>query len=53
VEVLPAWHLPELNIHAITTARDYLPRKTHAFIEFFRKRLGQPPYWEQGLTSPR
>lgn len=49
VEVLPGWRLPEQSVHALTTVRDYLPRKTHLFIDFFRKRLGNPPYWEKGL----
>jgi DNA-binding transcriptional LysR family regulator len=53
VEVLPSWKLPDLTLHALTTARDYLPRKTHVFIDFFRKRVGHPPYWEQGLAAPR
>lgn len=51
VEVLPGWQLPEQSIHALTTERDYLPRKIHAFIKFFRQRLGTPPYWEKGRTS--
>jgi hypothetical protein len=28
------------DIHAITSARDHLPRKTRAFIDFLRDRLG-------------
>lgn len=52
VQVLSDWDLPEQGIHAVTTARDYLPRKTRAFIDFFRDRLGEPPYWERGLSIP-
>lgn len=52
VRVLPQWELPEAPINAVTTARDHLPRKTHAFIEFFRERLGTPHYWEKGLAAP-
>lgn len=52
VRVLPDWDLPELGIHTLTTARDDLPRKTRAFIDFFRDRLGNPPYWERGLPAP-
>lgn len=52
MRVLPDWELPEQDIHALTTTRDQLPRKTRAFIEFFRSRLGDPPYWEQGLPAP-
>jgi DNA-binding transcriptional LysR family regulator len=47
VQVLPDWQLPDLGIFAVTTARDYLPRKTRAFIDFFRERVGDPPYWER------
>lgn len=48
LEVLPDWHSPELGIHVLTTARDDMPRKTRAFIDFFRDYLGSPPYWERG-----
>jgi DNA-binding transcriptional LysR family regulator len=52
VRVLPAWELPEQPIHAITTARDYVPQKTRAFVDFFRARLGERPYWERGKPAP-
>lgn len=52
VEVLPGWRLPEQSVHALTTVRDYLPRKTHVFIDFFRRRLGRTPYWEHGQAAP-
>jgi DNA-binding transcriptional LysR family regulator len=47
VQVLPAWKMPELGIHAVYPSRDYLPRKTRAFIDFFAAHLGDPPYWEK------
>lgn len=50
-QVLPGWELPELGIFAVTTARDDVPRKTRAFIDFFRARIGNPPYWERGLPA--
>ncbi len=46
VQVLPEWSLPAQNIYAVTTVREPLPRKTNAFIEFLRARIGAPPYWE-------
>jgi DNA-binding transcriptional LysR family regulator len=49
VQVLPEWELPAHEVHALTTSREHLPRKTRAFIEFFRGRIGNPPYWERGL----
>jgi DNA-binding transcriptional LysR family regulator len=52
VRVLPDWELPDQGIHALTTAREHLPRKTRAFIDFFRARLGEEPYWERGLLAP-
>jgi DNA-binding transcriptional LysR family regulator len=52
VQVLPEWESPQPGIFVITTARDYLPRKTRAFIEFFRERIGEPPYWDRGLSRP-
>lgn len=42
VQVLPDWSSPEHGIFAVTTAREYLPRKTRAFIEFLRERIGDP-----------
>jgi DNA-binding transcriptional LysR family regulator len=52
VRVLPDWDLPDQGIHALTTARDHVPRKTRAFIDFFRGRLGPEPYWERGHSAP-
>jgi DNA-binding transcriptional LysR family regulator len=46
VEVLPGWKLADQGIYAVTSARDYLPKKTQAFIDFFRARLGEPAYWD-------
>ena len=40
------------DICALTTSREYLARKTRAFIDFFRGRVGSPPYWERGLAAP-
>lgn len=33
--------------------RDFLPPKTHAFIDFFAERFGPEPYWDDGLTPAR
>jgi DNA-binding transcriptional LysR family regulator len=52
VRVLEAWELPDLGIFAVTTARDDQPRKTRAFIDFFRDRIGRTPYWDRGLAAP-
>jgi DNA-binding transcriptional LysR family regulator len=46
VQVLPEWSLPETPIQLVTTSRE-LPRKTRAFIEFFRAHLGATWPWDQ------
>lgn len=53
VRVLPDWELPESPIHLVTTSREHLPRKTRAFLEFFRARIGDPPGWERSQPLPR
>jgi len=47
VRVLPEWQLVEHGIFALTTEREFTPRKTRAFIDFLRQRIGDPPRWEQ------
>lgn len=51
VRVLPDWDLPTQGLHAMTSAREHLPLKTRAFIDFLRERIGEPPYWERGGTQ--
>jgi DNA-binding transcriptional LysR family regulator len=54
-QLLPDWSLPAQGIFALTTARDFMPRKTRAFIDFLRERIGDPPYWERiaaGALAP-
>ena len=51
VQVLAEWRLPAQRIHALIRMRAPLPRKTHAFIEFLRARISEPPYWE-GAQRP-
>ncbi|HEX2876095.1 MAG TPA: LysR substrate-binding domain-containing protein [Polyangiaceae bacterium] len=46
IRLPPEWRLPELGIFAVTTSRAYQPAKPRAFIDFFKNRLGDPPYWE-------
>jgi DNA-binding transcriptional LysR family regulator len=47
VRVLPEWTLVEHGIFALTAERELLPRKTRAFIDFLRARIGDVPYWER------
>lgn len=51
IQLLPDWELPQHGVFALTTARDHVPRKTRAFIDFFRARIGTPPYWERGVAK--
>jgi DNA-binding transcriptional LysR family regulator len=51
VQVLSEWALPDYGVFALTADRELLPRKTRAFIDFFRERLGEPPYWERAAPS--
>lgn len=53
MRVLDGWDLPEAPIQIVTTTRQHQPQKTKAFVEFFRSRLGDPPYWEAGAASDR
>lgn len=46
VQLLPGWRLPDQGIHALITHREHTPRKTRAFIDFIRARIGPRPYWE-------
>jgi DNA-binding transcriptional LysR family regulator len=47
VHVLPEWGLADQGIFALLPAREHVPRKTRAFVDFFRERLGDPPYWDR------
>ena len=53
VRVLPAWDLPEQPIHAVTTAATDRVRKTRAFIDFFRNRLGDRRATGSGASQHR
>jgi DNA-binding transcriptional LysR family regulator len=46
VTVLDAFAFPGNNIYAVYPERRLLPAKVKFFIEFLRKRFGDPPYWE-------
>jgi len=50
-QVLPGWELPAHALQAVTTSRE-LPHRVRLFVERFRARLGNPPYWETGATPP-
>lgn len=49
--VLADWSFVDQGIYAVTATRD-APRKTRAFIDFFKDWIGEPPYWERGHERP-
>ncbi|HEX4884579.1 MAG TPA: substrate binding domain-containing protein, partial [Casimicrobiaceae bacterium] len=51
VRVMPGWHLPRLDIHAVVPGRDYVPLKVRAFVDFLQARFGDPPAWERGAGA--
>jgi DNA-binding transcriptional LysR family regulator len=47
VPLLSEWSAGQYGIHAVTTVREHLPRKTREFVEFLRERIGEPAYWDR------
>lgn len=48
IEVLPKFAAPGSDIHAVYPDRRFLPAKVRLFIDFMKKVVGDPPYWERG-----
>ena len=46
VTVLDEFAVPGNNIYAVYAERRLLPAKVKFFIEFLRRKFGDPPYWE-------
>lgn len=46
VTVLDEFAVPGNNVYAVYAERRLLPAKVKFFIEFLRKKFGDPPYWE-------
>ncbi|NOJ22701.1 LysR family transcriptional regulator [Vibrio coralliilyticus] len=51
IQLLPEW-LPSQNMpfYAVYPSRRYLPTKTTAVIEFIKKKIGSPCYWDKRLS---
>ena len=45
-EVLPDYRAQEISIYAIYPERRHLSPKVQTFIEFIKKRISEPPYWD-------
>lgn len=43
--------LPAVSIWAVFPSRHLVPAKTHAFVDFFAARFGNPPYWDRLDTA--
>ncbi len=47
IEVLPKFSAPGSDIFAVYPDRKFLPAKVRLFIDFMKKTIGDPPYWER------
>jgi DNA-binding transcriptional LysR family regulator len=46
IEVLGKYSAPGNDIYAVYPDRKFLPAKVRLFIEFLKRKFGDPPYWE-------
>ena len=49
VKLLPEYRAKEVAIYAVYTGRRHLTPKVRAFIDYMKKRLSDPPYWDKGI----
>ena len=47
IEVLPKFAVSGSDIYAVYPDRKFLPAKVRLFIDFMKKIVGDPPYWER------
>ena len=47
IEVLPKFAVSGSDIYAVYPDRKFLPAKVRLFIDFMKKVVGDPPYWER------
>lgn len=50
VRVLPGYQTTDSVISAVYLNRRFLPPKSQAFIDFFSRRFGPEPYWDEGIA---
>ncbi|MFZ5620749.1 MAG: LysR family transcriptional regulator [Pseudomonadota bacterium] len=49
LKLLPEYRAKEVAIYAVYAGRRHLIPKVRAFIDFMKKRLSDPPYWDKGI----
>lgn len=53
IQVLADYEMPTKTIYALYPAKEYMPMKTRAFLDFLNDSLGSPlPYWDRTLIAP-
>lgn len=48
--ILEEYETLEMQVYAVYPSRNFLPAKTRLFVDFLRKRITDPPYWDHMLT---
>ncbi|MBL3529339.1 MAG: LysR family transcriptional regulator [gamma proteobacterium endosymbiont of Lamellibrachia anaximandri] len=48
LKLLPEYRAKEVAIYAVYAGRRHLTPKVRAFIDYMKKRLSDPPYWDKG-----
>ena len=49
LKLLPDYRAKEVTIYAVYAGRRHLSPKVRAFIDYMKKRLSDPPYWDKGI----
>ena len=49
LKLLPEYRAKEVTIYAVYAGRRHLTPKVRAFIDYMKKRLANPPYWDIGI----
>ncbi len=47
--LLPGYTLPAATAYAVYPSRRFVPRRVRALIDFLSERIGDQPYWDEGL----
>lgn len=51
IQLMPDWKLGQvMPFYAVYPKREHLPRKTRIIIDFIKKKIGQPPFWDVRLN---
>ncbi|PSW05620.1 LysR family transcriptional regulator [Photobacterium lipolyticum] len=50
IRLMPDWQLTQhMPLYAIYPRHKFLPNKVRVFIDFVRKHIGEPAYWDRGV----